>query len=441
MFTEATSQMKSSFYSSEFSSSMVFDILPSFTGVDVTSSSSGIVLPSVHTSSFLLSSASPAPLLDLSVLNSSTSASSFFHRPTAALKDPSSYNSYTLSSFSSAYVKNSTVTYSFSSKYSRNEDGQLNPSATERAFQSLATVNHSFASDNFNNIASSFISEFATNNVHSEYKTSYVIPNSPMSATVTIHNVGIDFISSIWHDNAHSKMHSSVTERASIGANLNTISSPSSLGFGLKHEENLILTNTVYPTNFLFQSSMPYLAQHSSTEEKSILQTVMGQHLESVVQTIASNSLSTIQLSQRALSIELSTEVPRNDLTSMQMSDHKPSLISLESHQDLFSTVFVNTSKKDASSATRGSEIFSPEITTNTLVGESEVPFNADIFGDTQLEDLLNAILSERQQSESSSQISDTIIRNKTTITTSGLVPISTHTQFEMPEYSQSKGI
>lgn len=36
----ATSQMKSSFYSSELSSSMDFDILPSFTGVDMTSSSS-----------------------------------------------------------------------------------------------------------------------------------------------------------------------------------------------------------------------------------------------------------------------------------------------------------------------------------------------------------------------------------------------------------------
>lgn len=440
MFTEATSQMKSSFYSSEFSSSMDFDILPSFTGVDMTSSS-GSVLASVHTSSFLLSSASPAPLLDLSVLNSSTSASYFFHRPTAALKDPSSYNSYTPSTFSSAYVKNSTVAYSFSSEYSNNEDVQLNLSATESAFQSLATVIYSFASDNVNNTASSFISQFTTNNVHSEYKTSYVIPNSLISATETIHNSGNDFISSIWHDNAHSKLHSSVIERDTIGANPNTISSPYSLGFGLKNEDNLILTSTVYAMNSLFQSSMPYLAQHSSTEETSILPTGMGQHLESEVQTIAPNILSTIQLPQRALSIELSTEVPRNALTSTQMSDYKPSLISLESHQDLHSDVFVNTSKEDASSATRGSEIFSPEMTTNTLVGEGEVPFNADIFGDTQLEDLLNAILSERQQLESSSPISDTIIRNKTTKTTSGLVSISTHRQFEISEYSQSKGI
>lgn len=421
MFTEATSQMKSSFYSSEFSSSMDFDILPSFTGVDMTSSS-GIVLASVHTSSFLLSSAS---------------ASYYFHRPTAALKDPSSYNSYTLSSFSSAYVKNSTVAYSFSSEYLKNEDVQLNPSATESAFQSLATVIYSFASDNVNNTASSFISQFTTNNVHSEYKTSYVIPNSLISATETIHNSGNDFISSIWHDNAHSKLHSSVIERDTIGANPNTISSPYSLGFGLKNEDNLILTSTVS----LFQSSMPYLAQHSSTEETSILPTGMGQHLESEVQTIAPNILSTIQLPQRALSIELSTEVPRNALTSTQMSDYKPSLISLESHQDLYSDVFVNTSKEDASSATRGSEIFSPEMTTNTLVGEGEVPFNADIFGDAHLEDLLNAILFERQQLESSSPISDTIIRNKTTKTTSGLVPISTHRQFEISEYSQSKGI
>lgn len=436
MFTEATSQMKSSFYSSEFSSSMDFDILPSFTGVDMTSSS-GSVLASVHTSSFLLSSASPAPLLDLSVLNSSTSASYYFHRPTAALKDPSSYKSYTPSTFSSAYVKNSTVAYSFSSEYSNNEDVQLNLSATESAFQSLATVIYSFASDNVNNTASSFISQFTTNNVHSEYKTSYVMPNSLISATETIHNSGNDFISSIWHDNAHSKLHSSVIERDTIGANPNTISSPYSLGFGLKNEDNLILTSTVYAMNSLFQSSMPYLAQHSSTEETSILPTGMGQHLESEVQTIAPNILSTIQLPQRALSIELSTEVPR----SMHMSDYKPSLISLESHQDLHSDVFVNTSKEDASSATRGSEIFSPEMTTNTLVGEGEVPFNADIFGDTQLEDLLNAILSERQQLKSSSPISDTIIRNKTTKTTSGLVPISTHRQFEISEYSQSKGI
>lgn len=432
MFTGATSQMKSSFYSSEFSSSMDFDILPSFTGVDMTSSSSGIVLPSVHTSSFLLSSASPAPLLDLSVLNSSTSASSYFHSPTAALKDPSSYSSYTPSSFSSAYVKNSNVTYSFSSEYSKNEDVQLNPSATESAFQSLATVNNSFASDNFNNIASSFLSEFTTNNVHNEYKTSYLIPNSPISATETFHNVGVEFISSIWHDNAHSELPSSVTEMGTIGANLNTISPPSSLGFGLKNEENLILTNTVDSMNSVFQSSMPYLAQHSSTEETSILQTGMVQHLESVVQTLASSISSTIPLPQRALSIELSTEAPRNALTTMQMSDHKPSLISL----DLFSTVVSHTSKEDALSQTRGSAVFSPEITTNTLVGEGEVPFNADIFGDTQLEDLLNAILSQRQQSESSSLISDTIIRNKTT---SGLVPIST--QLEMSEYSHSKGI
>lgn len=420
MFTGATSQMKSSFYSSEFSSSMDFDILPSFTGVDMTSSSSGIVLPSVHTSSFLLSSASPAPLLDLSVLNSSTSASSYFHRPTAALKDPSSYSSYTLSSFSSAYVKNSNVTYSFSSEYSKNEDVQLSPSATESAFQSLATVNNSFASDNFNNIASSFLSDFTTNNVHNEYKTSFLIPNSPFSATETFHNVGVEFISSIWHDNAHSELPSSVTDRGTIGANLNTI------------EENLILTNTVDSMNSVFQSSMPYLAQHSSTEETSILQTGMVQHLESVVQTLASSISSTIPLPQRALSIELSTEAPRNALTTMQVSDHKPSLISL----DLFSTVVSHTSKEDALSQTRGSAVFSPEITTNTLVGEGEVPFNADIFGDTQLEDLLNAILSERQQSESSSLISDTIIRNKTT---SGLVPIST--QLEMSEYSHSKGI
>lgn len=435
MFTGATSQMKSSFYSSELSSSMDFDILPSFTGVDMTSSSSGIVLPSVHTSSFLLSSASPAPLLDLSVLNSSTSASSYFHRPTAALKDPSSYSSYTRSSFSSAYVKNSNVTYSFSSEYSKNEDVQLSPSATESAFQSLATVNNSFALDNFNNIASSFLSEFMTNNVHNEYKTSYLIPNSPISATETFHNVGVELISSNWHDNAHSKLPSSVTERGTIGDNLNTISPPSSLGFGLKNEENLIVTNTVDSMNSVFQSSMPYLAQHSSTEETSILQTGMVQHLESVVQTLASNISSTIPLPQRALSIELSTEAPRNALTTMQMSDHKPSLISL----DLFSTVVSHTSKEDALSHTRGSAVFSPQITTNTLVGEGEVPFNADIFGDTQLEDLLNAILSERQQSESSSLISDNIIRNKTTKTTSGLVPIST--QLEMSEYIHSKGI
>ncbi|XP_065934176.1 uncharacterized protein, partial [Magallana gigas] len=272
-----------------------------------------------------------------------------------------------------------------------------------------------------------------TNNVHNEYKTSYLIPNSPISATETFHNVGVELISSNWHDNAHSKLPSSVTERGTIGDNLNTISPPSSLGFGLKNEENLIVTNTVDSMNSVFQSSMPYLAQHSSTEETSILQTGMVQHLESVVQTLASNISSTIPLPQRALSIELSTEAPRNALTTMQMSDHKPSLISL----DLFSTVVSHTSKEDALSHTRGSAVFSPQITTNTLVGEGEVPFNADIFGDTQLEDLLNAILSERQQSESSSLISDNIIRNKTTKTTSGLVPIST--QLEMSEYIHSK--